>query len=668
MSSTRIAAIKSPVSPTHCFLFGLAIVLLAPWFPFIPNWQTFIHMWRVEIFASLFLFIALIYLLFRSSKAPLQFELSKQELRLVVLPIAVFILWSLLSAMWAPSWKSAIHHTLVWCAYLAFYIIIRHLVDREHNFAKLLRTFAIVLVLFSLPALIEYAGLSVIGGEFGFRARFAKYGEQIATVLPLLLVGLFRSSGKRLAASVAGVVALWLLVYCTVGRMNLLVFGLVFLSIGILVFAISRFHRYRLKFAVCVLALVFAPVPFYLFSLYAGTPDNPIASRIADSYGNAYSTGFRSLMNSVSLEMLRTNPVLGIGADNYGMQFNNYRRQYAALHPDDTNLAYGEVGIVGHAHNEFLQIAAELGIVGFAIFCWFLAGIAVLGWKSLVRLRSGGSLYPIAAVLGLTMFFFSSLVSAYSFRLVQNGFVFFFVLAVAAKMIFPRTAAEASTAGLSLYPVWLRPALAIGLCASLFLAIYSGVRLSSVIVTERANRITDIDAAADIYRVAMALDDENPDVRNNFGNRLFREDRFVEAIPLLADSITIGRAESTDFSYLASAYYLRGDHVGAEKVMRSAAELYPHSTFVLTRFSDLLRQNNKSVESASFLARARDIDLSAANTWQTMIESGSQAAWDRYFAKRDCIPVMDLRPTSSIYAVLDERKVRFPEEISVFER
>lgn len=668
MSAQTAGTGSLTISPTRWFLFGLAVVLLAPWFPFIPNWQTFIHMWRVEIFASVFLFVSLLYVLIKSSKLNSTLELSTQELWLVVFPIITLILWSALSIIWAPSWKSAIHHTLVWSEYLAFYILVRHLVDHDRTFGSILRTLTIVLVLFAIPALIEYVGLSVIGGESTFRARFAKYGEQIATILPLLIVAVLRSNGRRLALGVVAIAALWLLVYSTAGRINLLVFGLVFLTIGALVFALKRFHRYRLKFAVCVLALAIAPVPFYLFSLSAGAANNPIANRLADTSGNAYSTGFRSLMNSVSLEMLRTNPVLGVGADNYGFQFNNYRRQYVENNPADPNLAYGEIGIVGQAHNEYLQIAAELGIVGLAILLWFLAGIAVLAWKALRHARRG-SLYPLAAVLGLGMFLVSSLVSSYSFRLMQNGFVFFFVLAVATKMLFPPEAREKEPEKKSARSTaWLRPALAAGLLASLLLATYSAIRVSSSIITARADQTQDLDAATNLYQVAMSLDDENPHVRNKLGSRYFSDGRFAEAIPLLNSSIEIGRGESTDFSYLASAYFLNGDVRRAEDVMRSAAGLYPRSTFVLTRYSDLLRQNGKEREASTLLTRAREIDTPATNTWQTIIESGSQAAWDRYFWKKDCVPVMDLNPLASVYAVLDERKVRFPEEFKPIRR
>ena len=665
MQSTHSLSVlegSSRWKPGRAFYFGLALTLLATWIPFIPAWYTFIHMWRVDLAASVFLFITLSYLLVRSRQLNFLPTLSKTELWLIVIPMIAFISWSAASIAWAPSWKSAAHHSLLWSEYLIFYMLARYLVDEGDNAGKLLRTLSIVLVLFALPALVEFTASTTIGGDQTLRARFAKYGEQIVTMLPLLLVVVLRSTGRKFHIALAAAVAMWLLIYCTAGRVNIFLFGVLVAAIGVVVFAMPKFHRYRRRFAVVLLAFAAAPVPFYLLSIAVGAPDVPIVARFADASGSAYSTGFRQLMNGVSIEMLKSAPVNGVGADNYGFQYNSYRERYAAQNPSDANLAYGEVGIVGQAHNEFLQIAAELGVVGFAIFAWFLCGLAYLGWLSLVGLKKGW-LFPFAATVGLAMFLASSAVSSYSFRLAQNGFVFFIVLAMASKMLF-KPAVE--TERRMPHPVWLKPALAAGIAACLLLATYSSIRVASVIVTARANRTIKLEDAAPLYRTAMSLDDENPDVRNNFGKRYFRTERYAEAIPLLADSIRIGRAESNDFSYLATCQLLIGDSAAAENTMKEAVALYPRSPFVLTRYAGVLQNNKKADEAAMYLDRALALDRPAANTWWTMINSGSQVASNLAFSRKDHMHIMDLQPTASIYAVLDERQILHPEEKPIF--
>ncbi|HKP67932.1 MAG TPA: O-antigen ligase family protein [Pyrinomonadaceae bacterium] len=650
---------SSAWTPGRPFYFGLALTLLATWIPFVPAWNTFIHIWRVDLAASVFLFFTLSYLFFRSNRPALFSNLSNQERRLIVYPIIAFISWSALSIAWSPSWKSAVHHTLLWSEYLSFYLLVRYLVDHSNNFSKLVKTIAIVLVLFALPALVEYTATISFGGSSTFRARFAKYGEQIVTLLPLLLVILFRSSGRRFQTVLAAVVLMWLLIYSTAGRVNMLLFAAVIGGMGIGVFFLQRYRR---NFAVLLLAVVLAPVPFYLFSLAVGTPDIPIAARFADSVGNSFSLELRKLMNTVSVEMFKSAPVTGVGADNYGLQYNNYRERYSALNPDDPNLRWGEIGIVGQAHNEYLQIAAELGIVGVAIFGWFLVGLAFLGWKSIAALKKG-SLVPFASTLGLAMFLASSAVSSYSFRLVPNAFVFFVVLAVASKTLLKQTE-KAFVAEKAL--AWTRPALAAGIAACLLLATYSSIRVASVIVTEQANRTLQLEDAVPLYQTAMMLDNENPDVRNNFGKRYFRKERYGEAVPLLAESIRIGRAESTDFSYLATCQFLSGNSSAAEATMEQAATYYPRSPFVLTRYAGVLHDNGKAHEATIYLNKALDLDRPAANTWWTMINRGSQVASDMAFSNPEHRPIMDLWPTASIYAVLDERQIRHPEEKTVF--
>src|SRR4029079_9562172 len=107
----------------------------------------------------------------------------------------------------------------------------------------------------------------------------------------------------------------------------------------------------------------------------------------------------------------------------------------------------------------------------------------------------------------------------------------FFVLAVAAKLLFRnRDAHKSAPAKLPIGN--LRLAIAGGVAACLLLAVYSTVRVSSMIVTARANYTTDMTEASERYRLAIRLDDENPFARNNFGMRLFNERRYAEAVPL----------------------------------------------------------------------------------------------------------------------------------------
>jgi tetratricopeptide (TPR) repeat protein len=425
--------------------------------------------------------------------------------------------------------------------------------------------------------------------------------------------------------------------------------------------ALRRYRRYVSRFAVLGSMLVLVTLLLNLPSLFTSEINIPTVNRFSSSGDLDNSNNFRRLMITLSGEMIRENPVLGIGADNFGMQVNNYRQAYGAKNPSDVNLANAEDQIPSHAHNEYLQLTAELGLVGAAIMTWLLFGILVLAYRSLCRLRSG-SLYPAAAVMGLGAFLLSSLVSSYSFRVMQNGIVFFFVLAFASKIIF-RTRAEKPLPVLAPEKRHhLRLAFAGGMLVCIALLTYHGLRVSSVIVTARANQTRFLADAQPLFELAMRLDDENPDARHNAGMRLFRRQRYAEAAEYLESAIRLGRGPSSELSYLATAHELAGDPARAESTMRTTCELYPRSAFALTRFATILEANGKTFESASLFERARSIDERAALSWRAAIDEGPKALSDMAARDKSYMHLMELNPQSSIYAVVTERYLKHPEE------
>ena len=655
LSTSPNAQILKP--PTYVYV-AFAAVLLALWMPFIPTWYTFIHGWRVEIGASLLIGLILIYIYIRAERLASVLTISKKEFLIIVCPMIALVLWSVASASWAHSWKSALHHSAVWSLYVAFYLLVCNVVDTGREFGKILAIVTITLLLVSVPAVAEYCGYLVFGGTTTLGIRYAKWGEQIVTVLPLLLVCLIRLEGRRFWIGLSATAFLWLLIFCSMGRINILlfVFGVAAVGIGI---AINKgYRRYFRKFVLIGFVLALAPLPLHLFSYFAESAHVPLVSRLRNSDAINSSNDFRKLMISVAGEMIAEHPIVGVGADNFWLEANKYRAVYGRANPDDINLANAEDQVPGFAHNEFLQITAELGLIGGALIALLLTGIALLGVRAVSGLRSG-SLIPYAAAMGLFAFLVSSAVSAYSFRVMQNSMVFLFVLAVASKTLLGK---DGASDPVRLTPTKIRFACAAGIFACCVLVVYSAVRVSSVIVAEKADAIADIGAASNMYKLAADLDDENPDARFRCAMRLFSDARYAEAIPWLRETIAIGHARSSDFSYMATAQSLSGDDAGAEDTMATAAELYPRSPFVLTRYSLILAGNGKTDLGERAFERGIAIDHAAAKTWRAVIEKGPKVTSELAATQSDYLQVMQLQPTSSMYAVVAERLIRHPEE------
>lgn len=646
--------------PRNYFAMGFAAVVLCLAVPIVPNWRTFIHMWQAEFVASIFLIWALCYLIYKRRSNQIFLALDRTELKFIVFPIAAFILWSALSISWAPSWRSALHHTLVWTEYLVFYLLVRSVIASNKGYRKLLLVLTGSFVLVSLPAIVEYASLLIFGGGTSLGLRYARYGEQINTLVPLVVVAVVSLRGKRFAAGVAALALIWLLVFASLGRTNIALFALAIGLIGSCVFLFKRFHQFRLRVVIIVLALIAAPAPLHLFSLFSADPNIPVMRRVNDDAGIGSSNGFRKLMAAISLEMFKQASITGIGADNFGMQLNNYRIAYGSKNPTDPNLVNAENEIPERSHNEYLQILAELGIVGAALFAWLLGGIAILIFRAL---RNRSSLTAFAGITGIAVFLASSLVTSYSFRLIQNGFIFFFVLAVAAKLLYRGQVGETVT----IKKEKLVPVCALGIAACALLLGYGSLRVASVIYAARAEAIQDLDAAIPAYQKAIGLDSENPDVEFSYGFRLMDAKRYEQASVHLERSIAIGRGPSVSYSFLATAYLAGGDPQAAQRSFSNAVKLYPLSSFARSRYAFLLLKAGENEKAAEEMRRAREISEADSATWATLMTEGARKASEN--ANRDQLlsPIMDLTPTPAIYAILFERIIEHPDEKSTLD-
>jgi O-antigen ligase len=80
-----------------------------------------------------------------------------------------------------------------------------------------------------------------------------------------------------------------------------------------------------------------------------------------------------------NLDIVRDHPVLGLGFGRY----RNAARPYYARHPAADRRS--------HAHNNFLQIAAEAGLAGLAAFTLVFATVLRFGLEALARARAPGT-------------------------------------------------------------------------------------------------------------------------------------------------------------------------------------------------------------------------------------------------------------------------------------
>ena len=82
----------------------------------------------------------------------------------------------------------------------------------------------------------------------------------------------------------------------------------------------------------------------------------------------------RSQIWQANLDMIKERPLLGWGYGNY----RTFRDPFYERHP--------EANHTGHAHNTFLQVAVDSGLIGLAAFLYFFWSLLRLGWETYQRL------------------------------------------------------------------------------------------------------------------------------------------------------------------------------------------------------------------------------------------------------------------------------------------
>ncbi len=75
----------------------------------------------------------------------------------------------------------------------------------------------------------------------------------------------------------------------------------------------------------------------------------------------------RFLIWKITSRIISDHPFFGIGFDRYGIEYGNYQADYFNSHPHNEYEIF-LAGNVNHAHNEYLEILSEFGIIGLLLF------------------------------------------------------------------------------------------------------------------------------------------------------------------------------------------------------------------------------------------------------------------------------------------------------------
>jgi O-antigen ligase len=291
------------------------------------------------------------------------------------------------------------------------------------------RTIAVILALygFSIAAFALLQGVapngklywlrqpSMGGWIYGPYVNHNHYAGLMELMVPIpLVLSLTRLAGEkeRIAAGIAAAIMVGT-VFLSGSRG-----GMLAIFIELVVFGVVLLRQRRsLRIAVGVAA--FAVVLVSLLTWLGGKELTSRVSSISTEARSEISGGMRLSIDRDAFLMFRNKPVLGWGLGSFPIVYPQFRSFY-------TNF------FVNEAHNDYLQLLCEMGLLGFGTLIWFLV---VLYRRGLPKIRNWmsdvSSAATLACILGVTGILVHSLLD-FNLQIPANAALFYVLCTTAA--------------------------------------------------------------------------------------------------------------------------------------------------------------------------------------------------------------------------------------------
>lgn len=338
----------------------------------------------------------------------------------ILLPFGLLSLWAALASWWGPELSAGLMqnkwpHILIFLALLNTqesspgWRISWYLLGFTNG---LLLVFAPVVTMFELnwPVFRRLASWAVrYSGTFTVSIAYATF---LVFILLLGLVWLLEREKKHVLRGLGW--GGWLLclfaLLLTTSRT-----GWLALAVCLVGLAVGR-PRLRLPVVLAIVILLGAMVVPGIREL---APVAAVRQRIEATMGG-YSSG-RDVIWRVGWQLFRESPLIGQGTGGVGARYNDLVKTLPDVPAERRGMHYDEL------HNQYLQILAEWGLVGFTLYLWLLIALLRPFWQRL-RFRPQDN----AAIVGLLLVL-AQIVSGLfqcSFFYANIGRLFWFLIAL----------------------------------------------------------------------------------------------------------------------------------------------------------------------------------------------------------------------------------------------
>ena len=382
----------------------IALVILVP-MVFYPRCIN-VFLPAKELLAEILVLLALMFWGFRM--------INRGELKLIStplnFPILSFMAICLLSLIWSNSFFISLKELPLFLTGPLLYFIITNNISDEQQINRILNIILIVGGLFGIYGILQYNGIDFafwtgnIGRHhvFGLFGNVNYFAEYLIVPLPLaislfftvqnrthkilLLVGILVMGGSLILTFTRGS-------YLAIGISSIFMFLLYLASRGK-----SFIREYKKIF---ILALAFIILATFIFVIpnplnKPGTVISKINSRVSvTQLTQSSSIKRRIAIWKFTVMMIKDHPLLGSGIGTFKYNSLKYQAQFFSQGENRTLYPHG---FPDKTHNEYLQLWAELGIIGLGIFIWLMVSYFNYGIKLLKKIKDN---YKQGIIIGL---------------------------------------------------------------------------------------------------------------------------------------------------------------------------------------------------------------------------------------------------------------------------
>ena len=355
----------------------------------------------------------------------------------VDVPISLFILIMTISLLRSDFFRISINDYLTFLFYFILYFLVRNNLPDKVELKLFIQIFFLTSFIISLYTLMQYygydpylKGLPYLSSTIGQKNWISNYLSMIFPIIFSYFLLEKLKKNKIIYYFLLSIIYATLMICQSRGIWISIILTILFGILLIYKFKLFPIFKENQKWLFLLL------ITFLIITVIYST-DNPLNKSAITVTERAMSTfdeqdpsiNTRLLMWRTTFEMIKDKPIFGSGIGTFRMNYLDYQAQLLKENPNHIKY-YTKVG---ETHNEYLQICAELGIIGLGLFLLIFYFIFHTVFNFYRRNKNGEDrLIILGLIMGITCFMIHSLFT-FPLHVPVLGAIFFIIVGLTVK-------------------------------------------------------------------------------------------------------------------------------------------------------------------------------------------------------------------------------------------